>query len=419
MNFLEISEMKEEESLLRKEIHRFAKEIVRPAADELDKMPSEKTAEEDSPYWDVLEQMKEMGLHKIWVPEEFGGEELPPKQIHIIYEELGWGSAGLGTSIGVDCIPPTVLALVGTDEAKEKFLEPWMEDEKNQFHGCWAVTEPEHGSDWLIAPSVSQPEKYGKAEVKAEKDDDGWVINGNKAGWISSAPCATHALTHVGFPEKDYSMAEAGLVLVPLDIDGVSKGNPVDMLGMRDDPQGELTFENVRIPEINMIFQESGFYKLFVNQLICATSSFMGALFTGVARAAFEEAYQYANERVQGGKPLIEHNLVKKKLYELFQKVQTSRHHTRQVMKHTWRKVINEKTLDASVPHGLSAQIVGTNTAYEVAHEALQLFGGYGLSKEYLIEKLYRDARCSLIMDGSNDLLTLSGAHELTNTYQT
>ncbi len=87
--------MKEEEKLLRKETHRFAKEVMRPADDELDKMPPAETAKDDSPYWDVLEQMKGMGYHKVRIPDEDGGEELTPKQIHIVYEELGWGSAGL------------------------------------------------------------------------------------------------------------------------------------------------------------------------------------------------------------------------------------------------------------------------------------------------------------------------------------
>lgn len=418
LDFLEISEMGEKESLLRKETHRFAEEVMRPAADELDKMTPEETAADDSPYWDIIEQMKDMGYHKIWVPQEEGGEGLTPKEIHIVYEELGWGSAGLTTGIGVDCIPPSVISLVGAREAKDKFLKPWMEDEDAKFHGCWAVTEPEHGSDWLLAPSVPQPEKFGEAEVTAEKDGDEWVISGSKAGWVSSAPCATHALTHVGFPEEDCSMSAAGLALIPLDRDGVTKSKPVDMLGMRDDPQGDLAFDNVRIPEINLIVQAPNFYKLFAQQLICFTSSFMGAIFTGVARAAFEEAYQYASERSQGGKPLIEHDSVKRKLYELFQKIQVSRHHTRQVIEHAWKRIIQESAYDASVVHGLSAQIVGTNTAYEVAHEALQIFGGYGLSKDYLIEKLYRDARCGLIMDGVNELLSLSGGYELNNSYK-
>lgn len=418
LTFLEIEEMKEEDSLLRKETHRFAKEIIRPASSELDKMKPEETVEKDSPYWKVIEQMKEMGYHKIWIPENLGGEWLTPKQIHIVYEELGWGSAGLATGIGVDCIPPTTSALIGDEDIQEKYLDPWMEDTDANYHGCWAVTEPDHGSDWLLAPSIRNPEKLGQANVKAEKHGDEWVINGSKAGWISSAPCATHALTHVGFADEDYSMGRAGLAIIPLDKDGVSKGKPLDMLGMRDDPQGDLSFDDVRISNVDMIGNAPGFYNLFVNQFVCATSSFMGAIFTGVARAAFEEAYQYAHERTQGGKPLIEHNMVKKRLFDLFQKVQYSRHHSRQVLKHVWKRVINEKTFNASVPHGLSAQTVASNTAYEVTHKALQLFGGYGLTKDYLIEKLYRDARCSLIMDGANELLSITGTNELKKDYK-
>lgn len=413
VSYLEIEDIGGEASLLRKETHKFAEEVMRPAAKKLDQMDPIKVAEKGSPYWDVFKKMKKLGYHRIWVPPEHEGLGLSPIQIHVIYEELGWGSVGLSTAIGVDSILPGVISLVGSPEIVEEIVIPWMRDDEGRYHGCWAVTEPEHGSDWLLAPNYPTPREFGKGQVRAQKVGDKWVINGAKSSWISSAPVATHSLLHVVFPDRDYSMAEAGMALVPLDLKGVTKGPPIDKLGLRDDPQGEIVFDNVRIPEDYMIVLAPDFYPYFASQLLCCTSCFMATAFTGLARAAFEEAYRYAKERIQGGKPLIEHHMIKMKLYKMFERIETSRYYSRKVLEHVWDRVFKKKTYDASVAHALSAQVYCTNSAYEVAHEALQIFGGYGLTKEFLVEKLYRDARCSLIMDGVNEILSLSAAYEL------
>ena len=151
--------------------------------------------------------------------------------------------------------------------------------------------------------------------------------------------------------------------------------------------------------------------------LITESIGFMGAIFTGLARAAFEEALAYTRERVQGGKPLCEHQSVKQKLYRMFERVESSRYYTRKVMEHVWDRVYTERTFDASSRHALSAQICGTSTAFEVAHEAVQLHGAYGLTRDALVEKLFRDARASLIMDGANDVLSLSAAYNIVDEY--
>lgn len=418
MGYAELEDIGEENTMLKEQVHEFAEEVMRPASEKLDKMPAAEVTERNSPYWDVFRQMKKMGFHRIWVAREYGGLEFTPEQIHIVYEELGWGSVALATAIGVDCMAPSILSLFGAPEVIEEILIPWMKDEEGKYHGCWAVTEPEHGSDWLLAPSYPIPRELGKGQVTAVKDGDKWVINGAKSSWISSAPLATHALVHVAFAETDFSMAEAGLALVPLDLPGVSKGPPVDKHGLREDPQGELIFDNVSIPEKYMLVLSPDFYSFFMNQLVSATSCFMAAAFTGLARAAFEEAYKYARERVQGGKPLIEHELIKLKLYGMFERVETSRAYGRKVIKHVWERMIKEQNYDASAPHAFTAQIYGKRVAFEVAHEALQIFGGYGLTKDFLIEKLYRDARAGLIEDGTLDTLSLSAVYELDKSYQ-
>ena len=214
MGYTELEDIGEENTMLKEQVHKFAEEVIKPASMKLDRMEASKVAEKGSLYWDVFRQMKELGFHRVWVPRKYGGLEFNPDQLSILYEELGWGSVGLATAIGVDCLPPTVISMVGSPEAIEEVVIPWME-EGAKYHGCWAVTEPEHGSDWLLAPSYPVPTEFGKGQVTAVKDGNGWLINGAKSQWVSSAPVATHALVHVVFAEKDFSMAEGGLALVP------------------------------------------------------------------------------------------------------------------------------------------------------------------------------------------------------------
>jgi len=407
-------------SLLKQETHRFAEEIVRPAAAALDKMsdPAEVIAE-DSPYWDVLKQMKRLGYHRIFIDPDYGGLGISAMEAHIILEELGWGSVGLTTAIGVDQVPPAVASIFGMGNVIEKVVKPFVEDTEAKYHSCWGMTEPECGSDYVFLCEESfrpHVRELHPGQVKAVKDGDGWIINGPKSRWISSAPAATHVGLHVTLPPHD-CLSNGAFCIVPLDQEGVTKGKPIDKLGLRDSPQGDLVFDNVRIPDDYMIIRPP-FYEYRVGQIICVTSCFMGAVFTGLARAAFEEALKYSKDRVQGGKSLCEHQSVKQKLYKMFEMVESSRCYTRKVMEHVWSKTYIEKTFDASSRHALSAQIFATNTAFEVAHEALQLHGGYGLTKDCLVEKLFRDARASLIMDGANDILSLAAAYNIIDEYQ-
>jgi len=144
-----------------------------------------------------------------------------------------------------------------------------------------------------------------------------------------------------------------------------------------------------------------------LRQTLSLTNAAMGAIFTGVARAAYEEALAHCKTRIQGGKPIAEHQLVQKHLFDMFTKVETSRLLSRAAF------VYNETAQPPALEYSVASKVYCTQAAYEVTDTAVQLFGGRGLVKGNLIEKLYRDARASLIEDGSNDVLTLVGAREI------
>lgn len=125
----------------------------------------------------------------------------------------------------------------------------------------------------------------------------------------------------------------------------------------------------------------------------------MSTVFVGLARAAFEEALKYSKERVEGGKPISDHQLIKKKLFDMFTKIETARSYSKDMFRYLWKK-FSSSSLDLSFRHPLAAQVYSTQIAYEVSDEAIQIHGGYGLTKDYIVEKLYREARASLIEMG-------------------
>jgi len=197
---------------------------------------------------------------------------------------------------------------------------------------------------------------------------------------------------------------------MPLDLPGVKKGAPLNKMGQRDLNQGEIFFDNVRVPSKYLIAGPEA-YEAMLEIVLSTTTAMMGVFGTGVARAAFDEALAYAKTRVQGGKYLIEYPNVQAKLFEMLRQVETSRAITRAAFAY------NQNTTTPAEEYSNIAKIHGTEAALNVAHEAIQLFGGNGLTKEYLVEKLFRDARAMLIEDGSNDTLAIAGGHKIIETY--
>jgi alkylation response protein AidB-like acyl-CoA dehydrogenase len=145
--------------------------------------------------------------------------------------------------------------------------------------------------------------------------------------------------------------------------------------------------------------------------VLAGANAFMGATFTGLARAAFEEGLNYARERVQGAKPITEHQAVQLHIVDMFIKVETARQFSRAAM------IFNSETSPPQVQYSQASKVYCTQVSFEVATQALQLHGGMGLTKEMLIEKLFRDARAALIEDGTNDVMALSAARKIIDTY--
>ncbi len=388
---------------LKDAVHRFAKNVLRPTAIALDRLAEpQQVIEPDSILWKFYRSAYQLGYHAAMIPTEFGGLGLHGLGMHVFLEELGWGSAGLAISLAVAGFPFEALAATGNRELIDRYVKPFVADREAKYIGCWPVTEPAHGSDWgsSILDDGDPTNRGGRVIARREGDD--YVINGQKAAWVSNGTIATHGLTYL-MAASDKGQARAGAAaFIPFDLPGVSKGKPLNKIGQRALNQGEIFFDNVRIPARYML-AEPGNFELFGMRVLTNANGTMSAVFTGVARAAFEAALDYSKQRIQGGKPICEHQLVQKRLFEMFTKVEACRRLSRAAMEY------NDAAAIPALEYAMAAKVFCTQAAFEVASDALQVFGGNGLSKEYGIEKIFRDARASLIEDGTNDVLSLGG----------
>ncbi len=379
---------------------RFADEVLRPAGQALDKLEPAQVIAEGSQFWEVHERYRQLGLAGIQQDTSLGAEERALLNA-MVCEELGRGDAGLAISLGVSGFQRFFAPLTGDSELIERFASP-----ESTAIGCWAITEPDHGSDTL---AVSEP-AFRSPDIKpncvARKDGDDWVISGQKSAWVSNGPIADVACLFVAL-EGGNGFATGGVAVVPLDLPGVSRGKPLDKLGQRALPQGEIFFDDVRIPGRWMVAQGEA-YPNTLEMVLAMANAFMGATFSGVARAAFELALGYAKERIQGGKPIIEHQSVKTRIFDMFRKVEAATSLARRVL-----RIGAASGLAPPVQFSIASKTFCTRTAFEVASEALQIFGANGLTREYPIEKIMRDARASMIEDGCNEVLSIVGASKL------
>lgn len=407
MSYLELNlELTDEQIAIKEATHKFAKEVLRPASLELDKIDDPEEVIKSPVYWDTMKKGYELGYHAFFLPDYYeGGMGLDALSIHILLEEMGWGSADFAIGIGVSCFPAFFSSMVPSDLLESDIISPYCRNKDASIIGCWAITEPDHGTDTLcpFTPQFSDPNIKG--QITARLDGKEWVISGQKSAWVSNGSVATHGLLYLQI-DQSMGMAGGGICVVPLDLPGVSKGRALNKLGQRALNQGEIYFDEVRIPYEYMLVDQEG-YESMLDLTLATANACMGAMFTGVARSAYELALEYSKERVQGGKPLFEHQMIKHKLFNMFMKVEAARALSRSA----W--IYNSNTTPPAVQYSIASKVYCTQAAFEVASDAVQIFGGCGVSKEYPIEKIFRDARAALIEDGANDSLMITAAHHL------
>ena len=411
MNYFDLNmDLAEGEAALKTNANKFAREVMRPISIQLDQMTPEEVIAPGSPFWDFMRKAYELDYHKITIPEAFGGAGLTPLQTQIVMEELAWGSFGLTLALNTTLDAIWAFA-AGTEKHIKEFTIPYCECKDGSVVGCWAITEPDHGSDTLMPGYPSFRDPNIKAQCVARLKGDEYVINGQKAAWVSGGTIGKSVLLMC---QIDPSMGHAGsgVFVFSLDRPGVSKGKPLDKIGTRDLNQGEVFFDDVKVPKESLLVGPEGYEAALEGWLSC-TLPMVGTWATGLARAAFEETLAYARERVQGGKHLVEHQAVHQKLFDMFRKVESSRQLCRAAFVYNWSNPPEKRLIE----YGAAAKTYATQVALEVCNDAIQIFGGIGLSKEYLVEKLFRDARETLICDASNHILEIAGGYDIAKKY--
>jgi acyl-CoA dehydrogenase len=376
-------------------LHSFAESVMRPIGQRLDRLSAEEVCAEGSEFWDFRKQYVDLGIGM----EAVGA--MSPEELSvvfpIIFEELGWGDAGLAISAAGGLLPAYMSAKFGRLDLLQKYPDTML--------GCWGITEADHGTDSLDASKqiFHANGSYGRPNCVAKVTDGKVIINGAKSAWVSNGPVADICILYCAAETADGIDPHRGVcVLVPMDADGVSRGLPLEKMGQRALPQGEVIFDNVEVDIENLLAAPED-YKKAVYCIHTEANTLMGAIFTGCARAAYELAYDYAHERKQGGVPIIRHQDVAKRIFNMARKVEISRALTHRVLAHNFLQPM--PVLQAA----MMAKVTATNHAFEVASDAIQMFGGNGVALEYPVEKIFRDARSSMIEDGCNEILSIKG----------
>ncbi len=390
----------EEIEKIRDMTREFAQKELRPAAAEIDQIQDPEAAYTSDAMRRVLSRAYEIGFHKMNLARELGGLGAPAMTSTIVQEELAVGDAGIASHL---LVAPMIAgsAAAGKDRHPfySEYLDAFVNDTKGEHGGAWAITEPQHGSDLF---RFGQPGIH--MEATAVRDGDEYVINGQKSAFVSNGWMADAFLLMVNLGGD--SMENTATFAIPGDLPGMSRGKPLDKLGLRTLNQGEVFFDDVRIPQEFLVMPGGPAYQMLIERIVTGGNTAVGTLAVGVARAAYEEALIYAKDRVQGDKVIFDHQVIKLKLFNAFRQIEAAR-------ALLWKSSWLLSTGKPHLPTAMAARTFASDMAMEVTADMVQVFGGYGISKENSVEKFYRDAKLLQIMDGTNEVVSLRAAEEL------
>jgi alkylation response protein AidB-like acyl-CoA dehydrogenase len=390
----------ETQNMIVKTARDFGREVMQPAERKLDLMADPQEAYSSELFEEVMAKAYELGFHKMSLPQQYGGLELDAQTTGMVWEELGrWGPGFAAGLVSCATVPRLISFLAPTNqELIDKFLIPFCEDTKAENISGWCSSEPEVGSDG---------KRYFDTKVKhlttATRNEGGYVINGTKSDFISNGGIASVHLV-VACVDSSMGLRGSGAFLVPADLPGVSTGKPLDKTGLRVLNQSAVFFDDVQIPENCLLFPHGEGYPMLHNSIVTVGNLGVGYLAVGLMRAAYEDALQHSKERVQGGKPIFEHQLIAQKLMGIYTAIESARAF---LWKGSW---LSKTAFPGDLKTSLAAKIYATDQAVKHTAEMVQVLGGYAISREYTVEKYARDAKLLKIMDGTNETLMMKAA---------
>ena len=366
MNFLLSPQQRD----IKERAAEFADREVAPHAAELDRQAR-------VPF-ETVEKLAEAGFMGLCVPEELGGAGMDFLSYCLLIEEISRADAGVGVTLAVHTSAGTLpIVMFGTEEQKARWVPPLARGERT---GCFALTEPETGSD---ASAI---------QTRAERVEGGYRISGHKQ-WVTNGRVAGTMILFARAPEGVMAF------VLGMDAEGISFGKHAEKMGVISATTDDVLFDNVFVPEEDRLGEEGRGLRVALGTLDTGRIG-VAAQATGIAEAAFRYATQYAAGRTTFGKPIAEHQAIAFKLADMQTKIRAAR---LLVYEAAWMK-------DQEMPHGEAgarAKLYASQVANEVAYEAVQVLGGRGYMKDHPVERYYRDARVTEIYEGTSEIQRL------------
>ncbi|MCX8017586.1 MAG: acyl-CoA dehydrogenase family protein [Rhodocyclaceae bacterium] len=367
--------LSEDQRMIRDTLRAFARERLAPNAAQWAKTATFPAA--------ALQELAELGVWGITVPEQWGGAGLDYLSLAIAIEEIAAGDGATSTILSVqNSLICGILAQYGNDAQKARWLKAAA---SGALLGCFCLTEPHVGSD---AAAI---------KTRAVKDGDHWVIDGVKQ-FITSGKHAQIALV---FAVTDPAAGKKGIscFCVPTDTPGYVVTRIEDKLGQTASDTAQIVFERCRIPADHLIGNEGEGYKIALSNLEAGRIG-IAAQSVGMARAAFEAALAYARERVAFGKPIIEHQAVAFRLADMATQIEVAR-------QMVWHAAALRSANVPCLKEASMAKLFASEMAEKVCSDALQIHGGYGYVADFPVERIYRDVRVCQIYEGASDIQRL------------
>jgi alkylation response protein AidB-like acyl-CoA dehydrogenase len=360
-------------------------------------IPVEHDLEHDDVYPDeIVRKMKELGFFGFAISEEWGGAGLNFETYAMVCEEIARGWMSITGVINTHFLVAYLIENFGTDEQKQRFLPKLATGE---YHGGYSMSEPGCGSD------------VQSIRTRAVRDNGEYVINGTKM-WATNGDHATVVATLVK-TDPDAQPAHKGMsvILAEKKYEGFRASRKIEKLGYKGVETTELVFEDNRQPAANLLggVEGKGFQQMM--SAIEVGRINVAARGVGVAQRAFELAVQYAQERVTFGKPIAQHQAIQFYIAEMGTQIEAARLMTQMAAQ---KKDAGER---ADIECGM-AKLFATETCFEVVTKAMRIHGGYGFSKEYLIEQLYRDAPLLIIGEGTSEIQKMIIGRGLVERYK-
>jgi alkylation response protein AidB-like acyl-CoA dehydrogenase len=339
----------------------------------------------------IIAKMGDLGFLGMLIPEEFEGLGVDTSTYLLALEEIAVIDASTAVLMSVhNSLPTQMILRFGTDEQKKRFL-PAMA--RGEILGAFALSEPEAGSD---AASLT---------TQAVRDGDSWVLNGTKS-WVTSGSHAGAIITMARIDTASDRKGPRGIgaFVVTPDLPGFHVGKKEDKLGLRSSPTVQLNFDNLRVPNANLLGQpHMGF--VYAMQSLENGRLGIAAQAIGIARAALEAATAYSAERHQFDRPIREFQAIQFKLADMATRVAASR-----TLLHAAARA---KDRGENVKQASSmAKLFASETAMFATNQAVQIFGGYGYVKDYPVERLFRDAKVTEIYEGTSEIQRIVIARE-------